>query len=150
MADFDETADLDAIGPDLAKGLEPQISPPVQLRERLLARISGEPQGFGFVAAGEGEWVRPVRGVRLKVLSHDPGRGYATVLLEGEPGTEFPGHFHPSAEHCYVLSGDFIVCGRKLGAGDFHHADAGTTHPPSRTEGGCTLLLVAAAENYLP
>ena len=70
----------------------------------------------------------PVPGIRMKVLALNKQRGYATLLLDVEPGTRFPAHHHGGAEECYVVSGSLFTCGRRLGPGDFVHADADTDH----------------------
>ena len=48
------------------------------------------------------------------------------LLLDVAPGTRFPPHHHGGAEECYVISGSLYACGKKIYAGDFHHADGET------------------------
>ena len=73
-----------------------------------------------------------------------------TLLIDLAPGTRYPIHHHHGGEECFVVSGDFHVEGRCLGAGDFHHAEGATDHGESFTEHGCRLLIVADAADYLP
>jgi hypothetical protein len=40
--------------------------------------------------------------------------------------------------------------GRRLVAGDFHHAEGGSDHGELFTEEGCRVLLVVPPEDYLP
>ena len=54
------------------------------------------------------------------------------------------------AEECYVLSGSLFTWGRRLGPGDFLHADANTDHTEMWTDEGCQVLLVVPPEDYLP
>ena len=54
----------------------------------------------------------------------------------------FPPHHHGGSEECYVLSGSVHTLGRRLGPGDFLHADAGTDHTEMWTEEGARVLLV--------
>jgi quercetin dioxygenase-like cupin family protein len=82
----------------------------------------------------------------MKVLSSSPRVGYVTLLLDVAPGTRFPAHHHGGDEECYVISGDVNTCGRRLGPGDFVHADAGTDHGELWTEQGATVLLVVPAD----
>ena len=91
----------------------------------------------------------PVPGIRMKVLSVNTRSGYATLLLDVQPGTHFPSHHHDGDEECYVVSGIVITLGRRLGPGDFVHADAGTDHGELWTDEGAMVLLVVPPEDYL-
>ena len=86
----------------------------------------------------------------MKVLALNRAAGYAALLLDVAPGTRFPSHHHSGAEECYVLSGSLYTCDRRMSAGDFLHADAGTDHCELRTEEGCRVLLVVPPEDGLP
>jgi len=48
-----------------------------------------------------------------------------------------------------VLSGSLFTCGRRLGPGDFVHADGQTDHDELFTEEGCQVLLVVPPEEYM-
>jgi len=123
------------------------------VRSRLMARLRGAetPAGFAFVHDVDDDWMpHPVPGIRMKVLAHNRQRGYATLLLDVAPGTRFPAHHHGGAEECYVVSGSLYTCGRRLGAGDFVHADADTDHGELWTEEGCRVILVVPPEEHLP
>ncbi len=65
------------------------------------------------------------------------------------PGVCYPAHGHETAEDLFLLSGDLNIAGRRLRAGDFHHCDAGTSHPVNYSEEGCTLLAVLALDHEL-
>jgi anti-sigma factor ChrR (cupin superfamily) len=86
----------------------------------------------------------------MKVLALNREAGYAALLLDVAPGTRFPAHHHAGAEECYVLSGSLYTCGRRMGAGDFLHADANTDHGELWTDEGCRVLLVVPPEGELP
>jgi len=87
------------------------------------------PHGFSFRLAASDQWLpHPVPGIRMRVLSVNRNNGYATLLLDVAPGTRFPAHHHAGAEECYVISGDVNTLGRRMGPGDFLHADHGTDH----------------------
>jgi anti-sigma factor ChrR (cupin superfamily) len=88
--------------------------------------------------------------MRMKVLAKNRCSGYATLLLDAAPGTRVPPHHHSGAEECYVISGSVYTCGRRLDAGDFLHADAGTDHGELFTEHGCRVLLVVRDEGGIP
>ena len=128
-------------------------APSAHLKARLMARVreATEPAGFTFDWASDDRWMpHPVPGIKMRVLALNKKRGYATLLLEVAPGTRFPSHHHGGAEECYVVSGSLFTCGRKLGPGDFVHADEDTDHGELWTEEGCSVILVVPPEEHLP
>ena len=128
-------------------------SPSPAAKTRLMEKIHAAqaPSGYSFVWNGDDRWLpHPVPGIRMKILSLNEQRGYATLLLDVAPGTRFPPHHHGSAEECYVVSGSLFTCGRRLAAGDFVHADGGTDHGELWTEEGCRVILVVPPEEHLP
>jgi quercetin dioxygenase-like cupin family protein len=60
-----------------------------------------------------------------------------------------PPHRHRAAEQLYMLAGDGHVSGEVLGPGDFYRVAAGTVHEATRTEGGCTFLLLASSAEII-
>jgi anti-sigma factor ChrR (cupin superfamily) len=130
------------------------VVPPPHVRERLIAQVqrpASVPRGFSFRFEEDGDWLpHPVTGIRMKVLAVNRLAGYATLLLDVSPGTRFPAHHHGGPEECYVISGSLFTCGRRLTAGDFVHADAGTDHGELFTEEGCRVLLIVPPEEHLP
>ena len=128
--------------------------PRPELKALLLARVSetsASPAGFRFELAADETWLPyPIPGIRMKILALNERRGYATLLLEVDPGVRFPAHYHTGDEECFVLSGSVQTLGRRLRPGDFLHADAGTLHPDLWTEEGARVLLVIPAEEVLP
>ena len=146
--EFDEIVELSLA--QLAVGEE---SPGSEVKVRLLAAI-GEPfvpAGFSIRRAAEQDWMpHPVPGIRMKILALNKARGYATLLLDVQPGTRFPAHHHGGAEECYVVSGSLVTCGRRLGPGDFVHADGETEHGELWTDEGCQVILVVPPEEHLP
>jgi anti-sigma factor ChrR (cupin superfamily) len=131
-------------------GADDEPSPDV--RTRLLARIEPPlPKGFAVSMEATDRWYpHPVPGIRMRVLSTNRERNYATLLLDVAPGTRFPPHHHGGAEECYVISGTVFSCGRKFGPGDFLHADADTDHGELYTDTGARVLLVVPPDDDLP
>jgi anti-sigma factor ChrR (cupin superfamily) len=128
-------------------------APSPDLKHRLMGRVreATEPAGFSFTWRADDNWMpHPVPGIRMKVLAYNRRRRYATLLLDVRPGTRFPAHHHGGAEECYVISGSLFTCGRRLGPGDFVHADGGTDHGELWTEEGCQVILVVPPEEHLP
>ncbi len=107
--------------------------------------------GFHFVGAADPKgWKElPVRGAWIKLLSLERERGYAVLMGRLEAGVRYPAHSHPGAEELLILSGDLHLGDRALGPGDFHHADAGTSHGVNYSVAGCTLLAVLPADHEL-
>lgn len=130
------------------------VAPRPEVKQMLLARLAEPPApaGFGFRYERETDWLpHPVPGIRMKVLALNRVHGYATLLLDVEPGTRFPAHHHAGGdEECYVVSGSLYTCGRRLSAGDFVHAAENTDHGELWTDEGCRVILVVPPEDYLP
>jgi anti-sigma factor ChrR (cupin superfamily) len=151
--DIDDNLFDDLIVIALARSTERlDVAPRPVVKEQLMARLRATaiPRGFSLKMAADDDWQpHPVPGILMKVLSVNPVSGYATLLLDVQPGTHFPPHHHSGAEECFVLSGSLYTCDRRLGPGDFVHADAGTEHGELWTEEGCRVLLVASAEEHL-
>jgi hypothetical protein len=125
--------------------------PPAHIKDSLLARIRGARMtalaGWRFGSAAEdGAWVRlPFPGVRMREITMDRGRDTALLYVEMEPGARFPDHQHAATERGWIISGDLEMAGRRLGAGDFYEADAGTRHERISSPSGCTGLLWVGA-----
>jgi quercetin dioxygenase-like cupin family protein len=156
-----EFADADARSAELQKFRElvpelalavPQISPPLNLKARLLAKIETEAEkpfvspALFSLFADEGEWVTTAPGVETKTLFTDKASGLATSLYRFAPGATVGPHRHLGNEQCYILSGDFHVGEQVFGAGDFHCAAEGSIHPSISTTNGTLLLIIAPAE----
>ncbi len=128
-------------------------NPPAALKEKILGRIaatapaqttSAPDAGLKFLSVSQqGDW-QPFKipGAWVKLLSFDAERGYAVVLGKLDAGVHFPAHQHIHAEQIFVLTGDLFIGDKRMDAGDFHHADAGTAHGVNRSETGCTILAV--------
>jgi anti-sigma factor ChrR (cupin superfamily) len=131
-----------------AQGPAPRPEVKALLMERVAA--SADPAGFAFHHASDERWLpHPIPGIRMKILALNKARGYATLLLDVAPGTRFPSHHHGGAEECFVVSGSIFTCGRRLGPGDFVHADADTDHGELYTDEGCRVILVVEPEDFM-
>jgi quercetin dioxygenase-like cupin family protein len=131
---------------------EPQ--PPAELKNKILGNLQKSTEkaktktpplpGFKFEKFDEpGGWVSlPIKGAYVKMLSMDQERGYAVALGKLDPGARYPAHSHTGPEEVFVLSGDLHIGPTRLGAGDFHHADAGSQHDVNFSETGCVIMVV--------
>ena len=149
VIEFDELTSLALAEAGAIGAPEPRAEVKRLLMERV--RAIQAPEGFVFKWADDNRWLpHSVPGIKMKILAVNTRRGYATLLLDVAPGTRFPAHHHGGAEECYVVSGSLFTCGRRLGAGDFVHADAETEHGELWTEEGCRVILVVPPDEHLP
>ena len=157
-----------AVTEALARSLRKGPQPSTGLRERILREAqrhkaqaamlahleSLQPKPLGGLAflkaAGEGGWL-PLRvpGAAVKVLSFDPASRHAVLLGKLEPGARYPAHVHQRPEDLVMLSGDLHVGDEVLRPGDFHHAEAGSSHGVNWSEQGCVLVAVLSKEDLL-
>ena len=152
------TADLVALS-------SPAQPLPPGLRDKVLKRIesvgAGKPPakqvlpplipGLSFIdAPGAKDWKPlPIPGTYIKLLSLDKDRGYAVLMGKLDPGARYPAHINAGPEDFYILTGDLHIGSRRLGAGDFHHADGGSQHEENYSVEGCTLLAVLTTDDPL-
>ena len=152
------TADL------VALSLPAQPLPP-GMREKVFQRIesmdAGKPAakkslppqipGLSFIdAPAAKDWKPlPIPGTYIKLLSLDKDRGYAVLMGKLDAGARYPTHINAGPEDFYILTGDLHIGNRRLGAGDFHHADGGSQHEENYSVEGCTLLAVLTTDDPL-
>src|SRR4051812_27340923 len=80
---------------------------------------------------------------RIQILNEDAGRGVVTSIVHIPAGGFIPAHFHEAGpEMHYVLSGDLIERGERLGPGAFLTQAAGVVHGPHESQGGAQVLTV--------
>jgi quercetin dioxygenase-like cupin family protein len=138
----------------------PPHAPPPALHERLFERIArGHKHAQAHVTLAPGltlafgdtiPWTETrVPGVRAKPLYVDPARRYASSLVTMAAGTVYPAHQHRDVEELFMLSGDLIVAGHVIRAGDYCRAEAATFHETIRTEHGCTFIVLASLDDEL-
>jgi anti-sigma factor ChrR (cupin superfamily) len=154
------TRDLQQAMASFASATPPVALPP-SLKDKVWRRIEETeaaksdpilpPMGLSFaLAASQSGWKQlPVPGAFIKLLSLERDRGYAVLLGKLEAGARYPGHFHNGPEDFYILTGDLVVGNRRLVAGDFHHADAGSRHEENHSVEGCTLIAVLTTSDPL-
>lgn len=125
-------------------GLEIQSA----LAQRMLSFEDDDPVGaqpvasLHFSLASEGTWIELSPGVARKDLGGDPTSASRSYLIRLEAGAHVRTHQHADDEHCYVISGDLLVAGRRIVTGDYHRAGAGSVHESLTSEAGCLLLIV--------
>jgi anti-sigma factor ChrR (cupin superfamily) len=133
----------------LALGLapvQPDAGAILRMREKLFQRIREPEPEFRFVHSHEGEWVRLLAGVEMKLLRQD--NHSRSLLLRMRPGSRIPPHEHELEEESLVLEGDATINGVLCRAGDYHMAPRGKPHGWVSTEGGCLLFLRGASDQH--
>ena len=153
---------------DLFAMSSPPVPPPVALRDKVLKRIASLANGseasksptkslpplipgLHFIdAPGAKDWKPlPIPGTYIKLLSLEKERGYAVLMGKLDAGARYPAHINAGPEDFYILTGDLHIGNRRLGAGDFHHADGGSQHEENYSVEGCTLLAVLTVDDPL-
>lgn len=137
-----------AITDAMLEALTP-VTPPMDLRARVLARIAraGVMPDFNTLRNSEG-WRVLVPGLEYKLLAYNERADSKSFLLRAGPGSEFPEHSHEGDEECIVLEGEFTMGDLTLHAGDFHFAPRGSHHPNAHTRTGALVYLSASARDY--
>jgi anti-sigma factor ChrR (cupin superfamily) len=151
-----QVAETIDVGAALSMRIAPE-KPSASLRDKVLAQtLNGskaaplamsEALTFMSRAAETGWTPMKVPGAFVKLLSMNPQRGYAVALGKLDPGTHYPAHVHQGPEEILMLTGDLWIGEKKLTAGDFHHAGAGSRHEINHSESGCTILIVLTTED---
>ena len=80
------------------------------------------------------------RGVQVKDVAETDGLELQIVRMEA--GASFPEHRHESPEFIYILEGELVQNGERLGRGWASVSGAGTVDRDVHTDTGCTFLLV--------
>jgi len=68
--------------------------------------------------------------------------GLELQIVRMEPGAGFPRHAHDSPEFIYILEGELVQNGQRLGPGWASVSGAGTVDEDVHSDTGCTFLLV--------
>ena len=71
--------------------------------------------------------------------------GWEMQVVRFEPGARFPLHTHERPEFVFVLEGELVQAGRRMGPGWASVAEAGTIDEDVHSESGCVFVLVDRA-----
>jgi anti-sigma factor ChrR (cupin superfamily) len=133
------------------------LRPTASLQRRLAARIavetgeSPDPLPSPREAqtwSGPG-WEQVAPGIECTLLATDTERARVSMLVRLAAGARYPAHIHAGAEELHLLHGELWIDDRKLIAGDYYEAGAGTGDDRVWTETGCTCLLVTSTNDRL-
>ncbi len=89
------------------------------------------------------------RGVAVKVLHRDEASGLFRALVRMDPGAELARHHHSVHEEIFVIEGSVLHEAIEVRAGEYGHADPGSTHAPIRSPSGCTLFFVGSESDEI-
>jgi anti-sigma factor ChrR (cupin superfamily) len=101
--------------------------------------------GFKWVQTDDLAW-RPSKmaaGVLVKDVAVTDG--WEMQIVRFEPGARFPIHTHEGPEFLFILEGEIVQAGRRLGPGWASVASAGTVDEDVYSETGCVFVLVDRA-----
>jgi anti-sigma factor ChrR (cupin superfamily) len=71
------------------------------------------------------------------------------MLVRLAPATQYPPHRHAGVEELHLLQGELWIDERKLSAGDYNRAEAGSADRRVWSETGCTCLLITSPRDML-
>jgi anti-sigma factor ChrR (cupin superfamily) len=71
------------------------------------------------------------------------------MLVRLAPGTEYPLHRHADIEELHLLHGELMIDDKKLHAGDFIRAEAGSVDHRVWSETGCTCVLFTSTKDAI-
>jgi anti-sigma factor ChrR (cupin superfamily) len=122
----------------------PSADAAARVLEALFQRVHANAPDYLFVHSHEGEWVRLLRGVELKLLRQDGEQ--RSYLLRMAAGARVPPHEHALDEESLVLEGDATINGVLCRVGDYHFAPRGKPHGWLTSEAGCLLFVRGATD----
>jgi quercetin dioxygenase-like cupin family protein len=129
------------------------LRPPASLWKRLSQRISdesgAEPVSPPDPQPAEPEWEKVGDGVFCKLLSVDAETSRVAMLVRLAPGSDYPPHRHAGIEELYLLHGELMIDEKKLQAGDFIRAEAGSADHRVWSETGCTCVLLTSTKDAI-
>lgn len=111
-----------------------------RLRKRIDALIDAE-AGATTVRLEEGQWIRRSPHCEIKIVNHDRATGLYSYLLRLAANGSVEPHAHHAIEECLILSGEIVVDGMTLRAGDYQALQPGTTHARIFSPQGATLFI---------
>ena len=76
--------------------------------------------------------------------------GWEMQMVRCDPGARFPAHVHAGPEFLFVLEGELVQGGRRLGPGWATVGAAGSVDADVRSDTGCVFVLVDRAADAGP
>jgi hypothetical protein len=95
------------------------------------------------------DWEEVAPGLFCKVLSIDARTERVALLVRLAPGIDYPSHRHGDVEELHLLHGELWIDEKKLHAGDYIRAEAGSFDHRVWSETGCTCVLLTSLKDEL-
>jgi quercetin dioxygenase-like cupin family protein len=129
------------------------LRPSTSLWKRLAQRISvesgTEPVLPPARQPAKTEWEEVAEGISCKLLAVDAETSRVTMLVRLAPGTDYPPHRHADIEELHLLHGELMIDDKKLHAGDFIRAEAGSVDHRVWSETGCMCVLITSTKDAI-
>lgn len=125
------------------------LRPPAPIWSRVAKRLGVEAREPERRWTSPPQWVQAGEGVYYKLLALDEAKGRVSLLVRLAPNAEYPPHTHADLEELHLLEGELWIDDRKLHAGDYNRAEAGTGDKRVWSETGCTCVLVTSMNDVL-
>ena len=129
------------------------LRPTTALQRRLALRLSAVEHSQPMLSPerpqAEPEWESVAPGISVKMLATDHERHLVSMLVRLVPGGEYPPHTHAATEELHLLDGELWIDERKLYAGAYNRAEAGTGDKRVWSETGCACVLVTSTRDQL-
>jgi len=87
--------------------------------------------------------------ISCKLLSSDAEAHTVGMLVRLAPGGRYPAHVHAGLEELHLLDGELWIDERKLYAGEYNRAEAGSADALVWSGTGCTCVLVTSVKDRL-
>jgi hypothetical protein len=97
---------------------------------------------FSYIDAESTPWRASTFAAGVEVKDLGDANGRAMQLVRFPPGTVFPVYRHAGPEFVYILEGELLQNGKRLGHGWASVSAAGTVDDDVRSDTGCVFLLV--------
>jgi anti-sigma factor ChrR (cupin superfamily) len=110
-----------------------------------LAQVRLAPGSFRSVKVDDLPWRPSTAGPGVFVKDIAVTDGWEMQIVRFEPGARAAVHAHEFPEFLFVLEGELVQAGRRLGPGWASVAAAGTVDDDVRSETGCVFVLVDRA-----
>jgi len=129
------------------------LRPPASLWKRLSQRIANESRADPVWPTARQPskpvWAKVTDGLFCKLLAVEAETGRVTMLVRLAAGTDYPPHRHAGVEELHLLHGELIIDDKKLQAGDFVRAEAGSVDHRIWSETGCTCVLLTSIRDAI-
>jgi anti-sigma factor ChrR (cupin superfamily) len=119
------------------------------IARRIAVETDGKPIAPPSPSWAEPAWEEVAPGISCKILSIDTERDIVNMLVRLAPNTHYPPHTHAGREVLHLLDGELWINDRKLYAGEYSRAEAGTADRRVWSETGCTCVLITSLGDRL-